>query len=127
MRHALIEVQLERYREDGYLNFPQPVFSPERFERLKGLEGSKFAEHAEKAGGVAPSLIDCPHWSDPRLFEWLLAEEMLALAEPLLGPDIAIFREKNPNFQIYLARGQDRAGNHYSDPSRVYPPAGVIV
>ncbi|MBM3279560.1 MAG: hypothetical protein FJY95_15995, partial [Candidatus Handelsmanbacteria bacterium] len=34
--------------------------------------------------------------------------------------------EKNPNFQIYLARGKDQAGNPYSDPSRAYPPAGYI-
>ena len=260
MRHPLTLAQIESFREEGYLILPEPVFSPERFERLRSLEASKFAEYAEKAGGVAPSLIDCPHWSDPRLFEWLLAEEMLSLVEPLLGPDIAIFachflrkpaqvgkrvpwhedssywkgrldpievasitvslepsipengclrvlpgthrhgysdyvlvadpsqqvfnrevrpdqmdesravdivldpnqasihdgriihgsapnqgalgrsaftvryfparvrfvEEKNPNFQIYLARGQDRAGNRYSDPSRVYPPAGVI-
>jgi ectoine hydroxylase-related dioxygenase (phytanoyl-CoA dioxygenase family) len=30
------------------------------------------------------------------------------------------------NFQIYLARGRDRAGNRYSDPHRVYAPAGTI-
>jgi hypothetical protein len=260
MGHALTQAQVERFREDGYLIVPGPVFSPERFEGLKRIEASKFALAAEKAGGVAPSLIDCPHWSDPRLFEWLLAEEMLSLVEPLLGPDIAIFachflrkppevgkrvpwhedssywkgrlepievasitvslepstrengclrvlpgthrhgyseyvpvadpskqvfgievrpdqmdesravdivlepnqasihdgriihgsapnegalgrsaftvryfpahvrfvEERNPNFQIYLARGRDRAGNRYSDPTKLYPPAGVI-
>ena len=30
------------------------------------------------------------------------------------------------NFQIYLARGRDRAGNSWSDPSRSYKPAGTI-
>jgi ectoine hydroxylase-related dioxygenase (phytanoyl-CoA dioxygenase family) len=34
--------------------------------------------------------------------------------------------EKNPGFHIYLARGRDKAGNPYSDPTRIYPAAGTI-
>lgn len=79
------------YHENGYLIINRPVLSAEKFEKLKALAASKYAEHAEKAGGVAPSLIDCPHWSDTRFFEFLFDEEILLLVEPLIGPDIAIF------------------------------------
>jgi ectoine hydroxylase-related dioxygenase (phytanoyl-CoA dioxygenase family) len=260
MALGISENEVKAYRNDGYLMVHRQVLPDAMFQRLKDLSVSKFAEHSEKAGGVAPSLIDCPHWSDPRLFEWVFADEMLALVEPLIGSDIAVFAchllqkppqigkrvpwhedsaywngrlepievasvtlslehstpdngclcvlpgthrhgysdyvpvadaeqqifpievrpdqrdesraveivlepnqasihdariihgsapnqgtqsrsaftvryfpahvkfvaAKNPNFQIYLARGKDRAGNPYSDPSRVYPPAGTI-
>ncbi len=83
--------QAESYRRDGYLVVAGPVFPDPVFRKLVAFSEEKFAEHAAKAGGKAPSLIDCPHWSDPRVFEWLLAEEMLSIVEPLIGPDIGIF------------------------------------
>jgi hypothetical protein len=260
MKHQLSEAQVKAFQQEGYLLLKQTILPQESLVRLKSLSVSKFAAYAEKAGGVAPSLIDCPHWSDPQLFEWLFAEEMLSLVEPLIGPDIAVFAchllqkppqvgkrvpwhedsaywkgrlepievasislsldastpengclcvlpgthrhgysdyapvadptkqifgrevvpdqmdessavelvlepnqacihdgkiihgsapnlgqtgrsaltiryfpthvkfivEKNPNFQIYLAQGRDKAGNPYSDPTKAYPPAGVI-
>ncbi len=260
MKHPLSEAQVQAYQEEGYLLLTPRILPQESFARLSDLPVAKVAAHAEQAGGVAPSLIDCPHWSDPQLFEWLFAEEMLSLVEPLIGPDIAVFAchllqkppqvgkrvpwhedsaywkgrlepievasislslgastlengclcvlpgthrhgysdyapvpdpskeifnrevvpdqmdessavalvlepnqacihhgsiihgsapnlgqtgrsaltiryfpthvkfitEQNPNFQIYLAQGRDKAGNTYSDPAKVYPPAGVI-
>ena len=259
-RARLSSQQVSAYREDGYLLVKEPVLPLSLFEKLKALAAEKYAEWERKRDGVAPSLIDCPHWSDTRFFEFLFADDVLDLAEPLVGPDIAIFAchllqkppqvgkrvawhedsaywngrlvpmevasitismerstkengclrvlpgthrhgysdylpvadasrhifpsevrtdqmdelravslelepnegsfhdgriihgsepnngtlgrsaftiryfsaavkfipEKNPNFQIYLARGQDRAGNPYSDPTKTYPPAGVI-
>jgi len=35
--------------------------------------------------------MDVPHFSFPQLYEWLFADEVLDLVEPLLGPDIALF------------------------------------
>ena len=260
MASGITQAEARAYADNGYLIVNRPVLPPDMFERLKRLAADKYAEVAEKTGGPAPSLIDCPHWSDPRLFEFLFADEMLALVEPLIGPDIAIFAchflqkppqvgkrvpwhedsaywkgrleplevasitisierstpengclcvlpgthrhgysdyvpvtdpsqqifpievqpeqmdeasavevvlepneasihhgmiihgsapnagkmsrsaftvryfpthvrfipENNPNFQIYLARGKDRAGNPYSDPTKIYPSAGTI-
>ena len=260
MAYRLSESEARDYRRDGYLMVHRPILPAAMFERLKALAAEKYAECAEKAGGAAPSLIDCPHWSDPRLFEYLFADEMLELVEPLIGPDIAVFAchflqkppeigkrvpwhedsaywkgrlepievasitlslerstpqngclcvipgthrhgysdyvpvanpaghvfpievqpsqvneenaveivlepneasihdgriihgsapntgamsrsaftvryfptyvkfipERNPNFQIYLARGRDKAGNPYADPTRIYPAAGTI-
>src|SRR5947207_12424606 len=35
--------------------------------------------------------MDTPHLTDTKLFEWLFADEVLDLVEPILGPDIALF------------------------------------
>ncbi len=35
--------------------------------------------------------MDVPHFTDPKLFEWLFADEVLDLVEPILGPDIALW------------------------------------
>lgn len=257
---SLTAEQVAAYGRDGYLIVPGTVFSDTEFAALKAKCRATFADRAAARGGVEPSLVDCPHWSDPELFRWVFAPEMLAIVEPILGPDIAVFAchflqkppeigkrvpwhedsaywkgrlepievasitvslesstpengclrvlpgthrhgysdyvpvaqpgseifpvevaggqfdeatavdivlapnqaslhdgriihgsapntgtlaraaftvryfatsvrfvpEKNPNFQIYLACGVDRAGNPYSDPTRAYPPAGVI-
>jgi len=260
MATRLTPAEAQFYQEQGYLVVKEPILPPSLFARLQALSTEKFAEAAAKREGVAPSLIDCPHWADTRFFDWLLADEILDLVEPLIGPDIAIFAchllqkppqigkrvpwhedsaywkgrldpievasitialepstrengclevlpgthrhgysdylpvanpaeqifnreieegqrdeskavaielapnqgnfhhgciihgsapntgtlgrsaltiryfptqvrfvvEKNPNFQIYLARGKDQANNPYSDPTRAYPPAGYI-
>jgi ectoine hydroxylase-related dioxygenase (phytanoyl-CoA dioxygenase family) len=83
--------QAKAYNRDGYLVVKGPVLPPAVFRKLLAYAEEKYAEHAARAGGTAPSLIDCPHWSDPRVFEWLLADEMIAVVEPLIGPDIGIF------------------------------------
>jgi len=91
MGARVTSAQAQSYKRDGYLVVKGPVFPAPVFRRLAAFAEEKFAEHAAKAGGKAPALIDCPHWSDPRVFEWLLAEEMLSIVEPLIGPDIGIF------------------------------------
>jgi hypothetical protein len=48
------------------------------------------------------------------------------LAVRYFPTDVKLVEEKNPDFQIYLVRGKDRAGNRYSDPAKSYPPAGTI-
>ena len=91
MTEGITEAEAVAYRDDGYLMVKRPVLDPAMFERLKLLAVEKYDQAARKSGGIAPSLIDCPHWSDPRLFEFLFAPEMLNLVEPIIGPDIAVF------------------------------------
>ncbi len=79
------------YERDGYLIVPGTVFSETEFAALRAKSDATYAKRAAERDGVAPSLVDCPHWDDPEMFRWLLAPEMLALVEPLVGPDIAIF------------------------------------
>ncbi len=35
--------------------------------------------------------MDVPHFTDPALFNWLFADEVLNLVKPILGPDLALF------------------------------------
>ena len=45
----------------------------------------------EQPADVRPEAMDVPHLTDPKLFDWLLSDEVSDLVEPLIGPDIALF------------------------------------
>jgi len=82
--------EIEQYRRDGYLMIHKPIFEIDDFERLKEYMIGKLDE-ATSPNGARVQLVDCPHWRDAKIFEWLMAAEMLDLVEPLIGPDIGIF------------------------------------
>jgi hypothetical protein len=86
--HRLNADQVATYRREGYLVVPEPVFPQEKFDRLKAHFEEKLAA---LPADVRPEAMDVPHFSDPKLFEWLLADEVLDLVEPIIGPDIALF------------------------------------
>jgi hypothetical protein len=90
MSYQPTSAEVEAYLRNGYLVVPRPIFSPAKYEQLKEYTSNIFASHANPSG-EQPPLIDCPHWGDPKMFEWLFADEMLDLVEPLIGPDIAVF------------------------------------
>lgn len=84
----LTDVDVAAYKREGFLVYPDPVFPDQKFAAL--------ANHFEKAlaalpPDVRPESMDVPHFTDTRLFEWLLNDEVLNLVEPLIGPDIALF------------------------------------
>lgn len=89
MNSAVTPALVRDFERDGYLILHRPVFSPEKFERVRAYCAEKFAEAASSGG--APAIIDCPHWRDPRMFEWIFADEMLDVVQPIVGPDIAVF------------------------------------
>ena len=80
--------QVSDYRREGFLVYGNPVFPQAKFDALK--------EHFEDElsalpADVRPEAMDVPHLTDPKLFDWLLSDEVLDLVEPLIGPDIALF------------------------------------
>jgi chlorinating enzyme len=75
------------YRQQGYYLHRQPLFGEARFQKLCAI----FEEHLAQKGEKRADQLDVPHFRDPRLFEFLLAEEVLDLVEPFLGPDIALW------------------------------------
>ena len=84
----LSDQQVEQYRREGYLIYPKSIFPQEKFDALK----SHFEEKLSRlADDVRPEAMDVPHFTDTRLFDWLLSDEILDLVEPLIGPDIALF------------------------------------
>ncbi len=90
MGSRLSAEQVQTYREQGCLIIDEPVFSPEKFAAFK----ERFELHLDLWSEVyqkPAELIDRSHFVDPKLNEWLLADEVLDLVEPLIGPDIALF------------------------------------
>lgn len=76
------------YRREGYLIYREPVFSPEKFQRLKACFEEILVDLPED---FSPEMIDVPHFTFTQLYEWLFADEVLALVAPFLGDDIALF------------------------------------
>jgi hypothetical protein len=80
--------QVTFYRREGYLLPGEQVFPAKKFQALK----DHFEELlARWPAGQRPEGMDVPHFTDPKLMEWLLADEVLDLVEPIIGPDIALF------------------------------------
>jgi ectoine hydroxylase-related dioxygenase (phytanoyl-CoA dioxygenase family) len=84
---ALTTQDVDFFRANGYVLHHEQLFSAERFAKL----GSIFAEHLADKGDKLSDELDTPHFRDERLLEFLLADEVLDLVEPLIGPDIALW------------------------------------
>jgi len=80
--------QVDEYRREGYVVYDEPVFPQRKFDALKAHFED---ELALLPPDVRPESMDVPHFSDPKLFEWLMSDEVLDLVEPIIGPDIALF------------------------------------
>jgi ectoine hydroxylase-related dioxygenase (phytanoyl-CoA dioxygenase family) len=76
--------QVNQFQTDGYVLFREQVFSPEKFSSLAGI----FEEMLIKYGA---DNLDTPHFRDERLMEFLFAPEVIALVEPLIGPNIGLW------------------------------------
>ena len=90
MASRLTAGQVESYQEEGYLIYDQPVFSHASFTALKEHCEARMAAWEDALGGPLQT-IDRSHFIDPKLNQWLLADEVLDLVEPIIGPDIALF------------------------------------
>jgi len=80
--------QIAQFKTEGYVIPTDAVFPQAKFEGLKNHFEEKLARLPDD---VRPENMDVPHFSDPKLFEWLFADEVLDLVEPLIGPNIALF------------------------------------
>ena len=83
-RGRLTPEQVAHYQSEGYLLYHQPVFSPDKFARLRAI----FEEDLERYGEDG---LDTLHFRDARLLEFLLSDEVLDLVEPVVGPDIGLW------------------------------------
>ncbi|MGH2534396.1 MAG: phytanoyl-CoA dioxygenase family protein [Thermomicrobiales bacterium] len=83
-RGRLTPEQIARYERDGYVLFKQPVFSPEKFARLQAIFEEDLATYTEED-------LDTIHFRDERMLEFLLADELLDLVEPVVGPNIGLW------------------------------------
>ncbi|HYE58747.1 MAG TPA: phytanoyl-CoA dioxygenase family protein [Rhodothermales bacterium] len=83
---SLTSADVAFYRDNGYFLYRKPVFAPERFARLKAIFEELLAR-GEHRGDE----LHVPHFHDARLLDFLLADEVLDLVEPIVGPDIGLF------------------------------------
>ncbi|MEE3233125.1 MAG: FAD-binding protein [Candidatus Latescibacterota bacterium] len=76
------------YQKQGYWLHKKPLFSVEKFNRLRQV-----FEHilAQKEASLRADQLDVPHFEYPELFEFLLADEVLDIIEPILGPNIGLW------------------------------------
>lgn len=80
--------EVAQYWSDGYFVFNRPVLPADRFESLKHcFEGIL----ANLPPDERPEAMDVPHFMHPELMEYAFDENILALVEPIVGPDIALF------------------------------------
>jgi hypothetical protein len=84
----LTPAEVAAFQREGYHIFRKPVFPQAKFEGLKACF-EKILNGLDT--GVRPESMDVPHFQHPELFEWLFADEVLDIVEPILGPDIALF------------------------------------
>lgn len=92
--------QVAHFQQRGYCLFHEQVLVPEKLQALTSI----FEDHLEKKGGLLSDELDTPHWRDPRLLEFLLADEILDLVEPLVGPDIVLFSSHFISKEPYTGR-----------------------
>ncbi len=87
----LSTAQVSAFNDEGYLLFDQPVFTPAKFDALKSRFESLLHQWTHDRVSRSPEHMDVPHFWDPKLFDWLLDDEVLDLVEPILGPDIVLW------------------------------------
>ncbi len=86
--HRLSQDDVSTYRKEGYLIYNKSVLSEEKFQGLRDC----FEEIlANLPADERPEAMDVPHFMHPGLLEWAFDENILALVEPIVGPDIALF------------------------------------
>ena len=85
---SLTSQEIEFFNREGYVIPSRPLLPQPKFDALRRYFEEKVAQ---LPSNVSPESMDCPHFTDPKLFDWIFADEVLDLIEPLIGPDIALF------------------------------------
>ncbi|MGN6827022.1 phytanoyl-CoA dioxygenase family protein [Paucibacter sp. M5-1] len=83
----LSDAELKSYQQNGYHLYKKPLFADAKLARLTRI----FEEHLRDKGSKLSDELDTPHFRDERLLDFLLADEVLDLVEPILGPNIALW------------------------------------
>lgn len=84
----LTSEQVAEYKREGFIVYDKPVFPQAKFDALRAHFDQKLANLPDD---VRPESMDVPHFTDPKLFDWVLSDEVLDLVEPIVGPDIALW------------------------------------
>jgi len=84
----LSQEQVTFFKEEGYLIYHEPVLDQRKFEGLSNC----FEQILSNLDATErPEAMDVPHFMYPELMGWALDPQILALVEPILGADLALF------------------------------------
>lgn len=83
----LTQEEVSFYAENGYLLHHKQLFSKEKLEELTSI----FEEQLAQKGSKLSDELDTPHFREERLLKFLIADEVLDLVEPLIGPNIGLW------------------------------------
>ncbi|MEE9431653.1 MAG: phytanoyl-CoA dioxygenase family protein [Melioribacteraceae bacterium] len=75
------------YLEQGYYLHHHPIFSDVKFNNLTKI----FEDLNEKNKSSKIDLMDTPHFSNSKLLDYLLDEQVLDLVENFIGPNIGLW------------------------------------
>lgn len=84
---VVLKEDVALYRETGYHLHRKPLFSAEKMAKLHQI----FEEELAQKGAKLSDELDTPHFRNERLLDFLLADEVLDLVEPFIGPNIALW------------------------------------
>lgn len=87
-KHRLSADEVGTFRREGFLIYDRPVFGQAQFDALKQHFEDKLDALPD---GYRPEAMDVPHFTDLKLFDWLMSDDVLDLVEPILGPNIALW------------------------------------
>tara|TARA_B100000809_G_scaffold255589_1_gene294348 strand:- start:1201 stop:1998 length:798 start_codon:yes stop_codon:yes gene_type:complete len=82
---------IEDYNRDGYLIVKGPVVEPATVDAICRFAEDAYATSPLTESGETPQLINCPHWGNPIVFDWLFDAAVLDIIESLIGPNIGLF------------------------------------
>lgn len=79
--------EVQSFASDGYVICRRRLFDDRQLDELEDIFTSLRTTRSDKLGDE----FDTPHFDEPRLFAFLLADQVLDLVEGLLGPDLLLW------------------------------------
>lgn len=84
--------EVQRFHEQGYLLPKFQVFQdPTEFKALQDTFEELLVKWQADPRAKSPEHMDTPHFLYPELFHWAFHPDVLAMVEPILGSDLALF------------------------------------
>jgi len=84
----LTDADIQFWKDNGYFCYHHQLLPETKFKALQDYFEELLDDRKE---GKRPENMDVPHFQYPKLFDWLLADEVLDFVERFLGPDLILW------------------------------------